>query len=82
MDTEIDIMRRVDIFYTACRMVTQNVTPTLPGFQDLNCCIQYLDNQPHKPILYPSNYYYGSNVIRLTSSGTHVEHYTTQNALE
>ena len=37
---------------------------------------------PYKPIFYPYNYYYGSNVIRLTWSGNQVEYYTTHNCLE
>ena len=36
----------------------------------------------HKTIFYPSNYYYGSTVIRLTCSGYQVEDHTTQNCLE
>ena len=39
-------------------------------------------SHPHKPIFYPSNSYYGSNVIRLTWSGNQVEDHTTQNCLE
>ena len=53
----ISIMIRIDILYTACCMGTQNVTPTLPGFQGLKCCTQYLDRHPIKSTFYPSNYY-------------------------
>ena len=63
-------------------MATQTVAPTLPGFQDIKRCVQYLAIHPHKPIFYPSNSYDGSNVIRLTRSGNKVEDHTTQNGLE
>ena len=39
-------------------------------------------SHPNKPILYPSNYYDGPNVIRLKWSGNQVEYHTTQNCLE
>ena len=39
-------------------------------------------SHPHNPIVYPSNSYDGSNVIRLTWSGNQVEYHTTQNFLE
>ena len=75
-------MNRIDIFNTDCRMVTQTVAPTLPGFQGLKHCIKNLASHPHKLIFYPSNYYDDSNVIRLTWSCNQVECYTTQNYLE
>ena len=56
--------------------------PTLPRFQGINHCIQYLDSHPHKTIFYPSNYYDGSNVIILTWNGDQVEYHTTLNVLE
>ena len=56
--------------------------PTFPGFQGIKRCVQYLDSHPHKPIFYPSNYYGGSNFIRLTCSGDQVEDYITHNFLE
>ena len=43
-------MIRIDICYIACRMGTQTVAPTLPGFQGIKCCIQYLASNPQKPI--------------------------------
>ena len=55
---------------------------TLPSFQGIKICIQYIASHPHKPIFYPSDYYDGSNVIRLTWIGNQVEDYTTQNCLE
>ena len=55
---------------------------TLPGFQGIKRCIQYLASHPHKPIFYISNYDYGSNVIRLTWSRNKVEEYKTHNCLE
>ena len=63
-------------------MGTQTLAPTLTGFQGINSCIQYLSIHPHKHMFYPSNYYYGSNLIRLTWSGTEVEYYKTHNCLE
>ena len=55
----IALMSRIDIFYEICRLSTQIVAPTLPGFQTIKLCVQYLDNHPHKPIFYPYNYYDG-----------------------
>ena len=49
---QIFIMTRIDIFYTACRLVTQNMEPTIPGFQGLKLCIQYLVSCPNKPIYF------------------------------
>ena len=77
----IDIMSRSELFYKTCRIVTQNVAPTLPGFQGLKHCIQFLASHPHTSIFCPYNFYYGSNVIRLPWSGNQVEDYTTQNCL-
>ena len=65
-----------------CLLATQNLAPTLPGFQGIKRCVIYLDIHTHKPIFYPSNSYYGPNVIRLTCSGNQVEEYTTHNCLE
>ena len=56
--------------------------PTLPGFQGIKQCFQYLASYPHKPIFYPSSSYDESNVIRLTWSGNQVEYHTTQNCLK
>ena len=58
------------------------MAPTIPGFQDINLCVQYIASHPQKPILYTSDYYDESNVIRLTCGGNQVEYYTTQNFLE
>ena len=69
----IYIMIRIDIFYTVFYLGTQNMAPTLSSLQGLKCCIQYLDSQPLKPIFYPSDYYYVSNVISITWSGNKVE---------
>ena len=33
----ISIITTIDIFYTFCFLGTQNVAPTLPGFQGLKC---------------------------------------------
>ena len=70
-------MSIIDIFYTACLLGNQTVSHNLPSFQYHKLCIQYLSNHPHKPIFYPSNYYDGSNFIRLTWNGNQVEDYTT-----
>ena len=77
----IAIMRIIEIFYTAYYMGTQTVAHALPGLQYIKICIQYLASHPHKPIFYPSTYYYGSNSIRLIWIGTQVKYYTTQNFL-
>ena len=65
----------------SCRLVIQTLAPTLPCFQGINFCIQYLASRPHKPIFYPSDYHDVSNVMRLTCSGNQVEDYTTQNCI-
>ena len=75
----IALMSRIGICYTAFRLATKAVAPTIPSFQGIKCCIQYLASHPHKPIFYPSYSYDGSNIIRLTWSGNHMEYYTTQN---
>ena len=62
----IALMSRIDLRYGTCRLTTQNVAPTLPGFHGIERCVQYLASHPHKPIFYPSHSYDGSNVIRLT----------------
>ena len=76
------LISRIGIFYSACSLATQNVAPTLPGFQGIKLCVQYLDIHRHKPMFYSSNTYYGSNAIRLTWSGNQVEYHTTHNFLE
>ena len=53
----IALMSRIDIFYATFHMATKTVAPTLPVFQGINICVQYLSIYPHKPIFYPSNYY-------------------------
>ena len=78
----ISLMSIIDLFYATCCLRTQTVAPTLPGFQGIKRCVKYLASHPHKPIFYPSTYYDGSNVIRLTLSGNQVEDHTTQNFLE
>ena len=74
-------MSRIDLCYTTCHLATQTVSPTLPGFQGIKRCAQYLASHPHKPIFYPSNSYDGSNVTRLTCSENQVEYHTTKNCL-
>ena len=53
----IGLMNRNDICYATCRLATQTVAHTLPCFQGIKLCDQYLDIHPHKPIFYPSNSY-------------------------
>ena len=65
---KISLMSIIEICYINYPLATQTVAPTLSGFQGTNRCIQYLDSCPHKSILYPSNYYDGSNFIRFTWS--------------
>ena len=69
----IFLMNRIGICYTACHLENQIVSPTTTGFQGINCCVQYLASNPNKTIFYLSNYYDGSNFIRLTWSGNQVE---------
>ena len=75
-------MSIIDSCYATCRLATQTVAPTLPVFQGIKRCVQYLASHPHKPIFYPSRSYDGSNFIRLTCSGNQVEDHTTQTILE
>ena len=72
----------IDLCYATYCLANKNVSPTLPGFQVIKECVQYLASHPHKPIFYPYNYYDGSNVIRLTWSVYQVEYHTTQHFLE
>ena len=46
----ISLMSRIDVCYTTYHLETQNVAPTLPGFQGIKRCIQYLASHPRKPI--------------------------------
>ena len=78
----IALMNIIDICYATCHLSTQTLEPTLPGFQSIKLFVKYLDSHPHKHIFYTSNYYDGSNVIRLTWSGEQVEDYTTRNFSE
>ena len=78
----ISLMIRIDICYATCNIVTQTVAPTIPGFQGIKHCVQYLASHPNKTIFYPSNSYDGSNFIRLTWSGNKIKDYKTQNCLE
>ena len=78
----ISFMSRIDICYATCRLAIHTVAPTLPGFQGIKRCVQYLAYHLHKLIFYPSNSYGGLNVIRLTCSGNQVEEHTTHNCLE
>ena len=55
----IAIMNRLDSCYATYCLENQTVAPTLPGFQGIKCCVQYLDSHPHRTIFYRSNYYDG-----------------------
>ena len=79
---QIALVNEIDLCYATCRLDTQTVSPTLPVFQGIKRCIQYLDSHPQKPIFYSSNSYDESNVINLTWSDIQVEDHTTQNCLE
>ena len=72
---------RIDICYTSYRLENQTVAPTLPGFQGIKLCIQYVVSHPHKPIFHHYNYYDSSNDVIITWSGNHVDDYKTQNCL-
>ena len=71
------IISRIDLCYATGLLSTQTVAPPLPSFQGIKRCVQYLTIHPHKPILYPSNSYDGSNFIKLTWSKNQVEDHTT-----
>ena len=79
---QISLMNIIDLCYPTCCLATQTEAPTLPGFQGIKRGVKYLSSHPHKPIFYPSNYYDGSNVTRLTWNGNQVEDHTTKNCLE
>ena len=69
----IYLMIIINLCYATCHKATQNVGPNITGFQGIKRCVQYLASNQHKLIFYSYNYYYGSNVIRLTYSGNQVE---------
>ena len=75
-------MIRIELCYATCSLDIQTVAPTLTGFQGIKLCVQYMASHPHKPIFYTSNYYDGSNVIRLIWGGNQVEDHTTKKCLE
>ena len=55
----IALMSRMELFYATCHLATQTLAPTLPSFQVIKQCVQYLASHPHKTIFYTYNYYYG-----------------------
>ena len=55
----ISLMSRIPLCYATCSLATQTVASTLPGFQGIKQCVQYLASHPHKPIFYPSTPYDG-----------------------
>ena len=62
----VALLSRIKTSYATCCLATQTVSATIPGFQCINLCAQYMASHPYKPIFYTSNYYYISYVIRLT----------------
>ena len=50
----IALMSRIGLFYATCRLATQTVALTLPGFQGIKQCVQYMASHPHT-----SNFYDG-----------------------
>ena len=51
----IACMNIIALYYATCSLANQNVASTLPGFQGIKSCVQYLAIHPHKPIFYPSS---------------------------
>ena len=41
---------RIGICYTTCNLAKKTVATTLPGFQGIKLCVQYLASHPHKLI--------------------------------
>ena len=46
----IALMSRIDICYSNYSIATQTVAPTLPGFQGIKRCVQYLASHPNNAI--------------------------------
>ena len=63
---QIYLMNIIDICYETCHLATQTLAPTLPGFQCIKLCVRYMASHTHKPIVYNSNSYDGSNGIKVT----------------
>ena len=78
----ISLMSRIEICYTSYCLATQTVAPTIPGLQSIKHSIIYMDSYPHKTKIYPSNSYYGSNIIILTCRWNQVEDYINYNFLQ
>ena len=76
------LMSRIYLCNATFHLANKTVSPTLPGFQGIKLCVQYLASHPHKPIFCPSNSYDGSNFSRLTWSVNQVEYHIKQNCLE
>ena len=68
----IDPMGIIEIFCANCHIATKTVAPTLPGYQGIKWCVQYLASNLNKPIYYPTSSYDVSNVIKLTWSGNKI----------
>ena len=49
----ISNMSRIYIYYMACRLGIKMLVPTIPGFQCLKRCIQFISTYSHNPISYP-----------------------------
>ena len=78
----IALISIIDLFNATFCLTTQTEAPNTTGFQGIKRCVSCLDSHPHKHIFYPSNYYDGSNAIRLTWFLNQVEYHTTQICLE
>ena len=55
----ISLMTRLDLLNATCRLKTQTMAPTIPYFQGIKRCVQFLASHPHETIFYTSNYYDG-----------------------
>ena len=47
---QISLLSIIDLCYVTCHLANQTMAPTLPGFQGIKHCVQYLASHPHKPI--------------------------------
>ena len=46
----IALMVRLEICYTYCCLATKTMSTTLPSFQGIKSCIQYMASRSYKPI--------------------------------
>ena len=50
----ISILSRIGRCYATCSISTQTVAPTLPGFQGIKQCAQYLARHTHSKLMVPN----------------------------